>query len=81
MKTLRFIIALFALFIILRGGKAIPFLGNHALFYQNIQYGERIVSVGVVYNDEGKEVMRIPADLIVGVVTINDSELKPEVEM
>ena len=73
MKTLHLIIALFALFIALKGGKVIIFPGDNILVYRD--------SVGVVYDADMNVVTRIPADMILGIGAINDSELKPEVEM
>jgi hypothetical protein len=81
MKTLSLIVVLFALLVALKGGKAIVFPGDNILIYQDVKYGERTVKVGVVYDAEGKEVTKIPADLIYGIGAIDDDELKPKAEM
>ena len=73
MKTLRIIIVLFALFISLKGGKAFVIPGNNLLVYRE--------SVAVIFDVNGREITRIPADLIVSVGSINDDDLKPQTEL
>ena len=81
MKSLRILIALFALLVALKGGKALMFPGDNIIVLKGVQCGEKVVPMGVVYDMEGKELMRIPADLIVGVGAIADEELKPKREL
>jgi hypothetical protein len=73
MKTIRIIVALFALFIALKGGTAIIFPGDNILVIKGVQ--------GIVYDYQGQEIQKIPMDLIQGIGAINDKEIQPEVEM
>lgn len=79
MKTLRIIIALFALLVALKDGKVMVFPGDNVLVIKDIRYVERIVPCGVIYDEQGTELTKIPMDLIMGVGTITVEE-KPEIE-
>lgn len=81
MKPIRILIALFALLVALKGGKALVFPGDNILVYKDAKYGESVIKVGVVYDAAGQEITKIPADLIFGVGAIADEELKPKREM
>jgi hypothetical protein len=81
MKTLRILIAIIALLVALKDGKALVFPGENVLIFQNVQEGEQTVRMGVVYNLEGQAIMKIPADTIIGVGSINYEKPKLKVEL
>jgi len=76
MKKIILIISMTALLIVFRGNKGLVIPGDNILIYKDIQSNEKVVRTGIVYDQFGKEVMRIPANTIEAVGSIDDSNIQ-----